>query len=219
MCEAATITAVTTIATTALSTAVGMYAQHEQQKTQEKAATQAAEYNAQVAENEKAQQMQLAQNELAKGAADRSRQQRDAARQLGAMRSDLAASGFEMDSGSALSLLGESAQEAQHDSNIISRNADMAAWQHQVGAVNAGNDGAFARYQKSQAKSGRGASMLAMGGTLLGGIGRGLGQYNSYSQTKTAGDGNDAGIFGKSSGVSSTWSKKNPFAWLPKGGA
>lgn len=54
----------------------------------------------QVAENEAAAQEQLARNEMSKGIADRERQQRAAARQMGEMRANMGASGFEMDTGS-----------------------------------------------------------------------------------------------------------------------
>lgn len=182
MCEPATITMV---AVTALSTVVGMYAQHEGQKAQEKSAKTAAAYNAQVAENEAAVQQQLARNEISKGVADRERQQRQAARAMGEMRADMGASGFEMDSGSNLSLLAESAAEHQYDSAVIASNAEQAAWQHQVAGLNATNQGNLANWQYDNASSGRTAAGLGMAGTLLGGIGTGIGQYSQYQQSKT----------------------------------
>ena len=48
-----------------------------------------------------------------------------------------AASGFEMDSGSNLSLLAESAADHPHDSEVITSNMEQAAWQHEVAAMNA----------------------------------------------------------------------------------
>lgn len=181
MCEPATIAMV---AVTAISTAVSMYAQNQAQKSQERSAKAAAEYNAQVAENEAATQQQLAQNEIAKGVADRERQQRQAARAMGEMRADMGASGFEMDSGSNLSLLAESAAEHQYDSAVIASNAEQAAWQHQVAALNATNQGNLADWQYSNASSGRTAAGLGMAGTLLGGIGQGIGVYNDWSKTQ-----------------------------------
>ncbi|UQZ90836.1 hypothetical protein C4J81_17125 [Deltaproteobacteria bacterium Smac51] len=162
-----------------------MYGQYQQQKVSEAAAKQSAEYNAQVAAADQASQTQLAQNEIAKGAAERNRHMRGGARQMGEMRSQLAASGFEMDSGSGLSLLGESAEEIQYDANIIDQNTNMSAWQYQVGAANAANNQSWANYQKSQAGSGRTSTLIGMGGTLLGGLGQGLGQYNAWQSTKT----------------------------------
>ena len=186
MCEAisATTALVASMAMAAASTAVSMYGQHETSKAQERSQKQAAEYNAQVAANEQATQRQLAQNEIAKGISDKERQQRAAARSMGEMRANMGASGFEMDTGSMASLLEESATEHQYDSNIIDQNAAMSAWQHQVGAVSASNNQAFAEYQKANASSGRMGTYLGMGGTLLGGISQGLGQYASVKASE-----------------------------------
>lgn len=172
-----------------ISTAVGMAAQYQQQQAQEKAAKNAASYNAQMAENEASLQQQLAQNEIAKGAAERERQQRSAARQMGAMRAGIGASGFQMDSGSMVSLLSESAEEHQYDSNIIASNAAQAAWQHQVAGNSALNSKAFAQYQGANASGGRLGTYLGMGGSLLGGIGTGIGQYSALQQTQAPGAG------------------------------
>jgi hypothetical protein len=103
---------------------------------------------------------------------------------MGQMRADMGASGFEMDSGSNLSLLGESAAEHQYDSAKIMSNAEQASWQHQVAAMNATNQGNLYDWQAANAKSGRTASLLAMGGTLLGGICSGIGKYAQWQQAK-----------------------------------
>jgi hypothetical protein len=168
------------IAMTAVSTALGMAGQMVQANQQEKSARAQAEYNSQVAANEAATQRQLAQNEIAKGAAERSQQQRNAARQMGEMRANIGASGLTMDSGSMTDLLAESATEHQYDSNIINANAANAAWQHQVGETNALNNQAFADYQKANAGAGRFGNMLSAGGTLLGGVATGIGQVNAW---------------------------------------
>lgn len=179
MCEPTSLT-IASIAITAISTGVGMYAQHQQANAQKAAAA----YNAQVAENEAATKRQLAQNEISKGIADRERQQRQAARAMGEMRANMGASGFEMDSGSNASLLAESAQEHQYDSNVIMSNANQAAWQHLVAANSAQNQQGFYNWQRSNAGSGQTATNLAMAGTLLGGIGQGIGIYNNYQKNK-----------------------------------
>ncbi|MDL2267175.1 hypothetical protein LJC46_04210 [Desulfovibrio sp. OttesenSCG-928-G15] len=166
------------------STALSMAGQYQQQRTQEKSAKAAAEYNAQVAENEAATQKQLAQNEIQKGVADKERQQRQAARQMGEMRANMGASGFQMDTGSMASLLEESATEHQYDSNIIRQNSEQAAWQHMVGVTGANNNRAFAQYQGDNADSGKLGTYLGMGGTLLGGIAGGMGKYNAWQSTK-----------------------------------
>jgi hypothetical protein len=106
---------------------------------------------------------------------------------MGQQRADIGASGFEMDSGSNLSLLAESAAEHQYDSAVITSNAEQAAWQHEVAAMNATNQGSMYNWQKANANSGRGATNLAMAGTLIGGIGTGIGQYNQFQQNKKPG--------------------------------
>ena len=185
MCEATTLLAAG-LATTALSTGVGMYGQYQQQQQAAAAAEASAEYNAQVAANEAATQQQLAQNEISKGIAERERQQRAAARAMGEMRANMGASGFELDSGSNLSLLAESAQEHQYDSETIMSNANQAAWQHMVGVSQAENQKSYSQWQGSQAHAGDGAAAIGMAGTLLGGIGSGLGMYGSYLKNKPA---------------------------------
>ena len=184
MCEP--MTAVT-LAVTAISTAVGMFAQHQQGKQQQSAMNAQAEYNAQAAANEQATREQLAQNEVAKGIAEENRMARAFARQQGEMESMFGASGFSFDSGSMLNILAESAEEGQSDLNISRHNTAMAAWQHQVGATAAANDQQMALYQKKQAKSGQAATWIGMGGSLLSGIGTGLGQWNSYQNTQSKG--------------------------------
>lgn len=173
------------IAVSAVSTGLQMLGQSSQQKAQERAAQASAQYNIQVSEQEAETQRQLARNELAKGAADRERQQREAQRQLGKMRASMAASGFQLDSGTNLSLLAESAAEHQYDSEVISSNAEQAAWQRQMAGLNATNQGNLYQWQSNNANSNRGASWLGMGGTLLGGIGAGIGAYNQYNQSSS----------------------------------
>jgi len=169
MCDA-TVMAVATIA----STVMGMYGQQQAASAQK----QAAAANAQMAENQAATEQELARNEIAKGIADRERQQRQAARAMGEMRANMAASGFEIDSGSNLSLLAESAGEHQYDSAVITSNSEQAAWQHQAAAINATNQGSLFDWQKSNIQP---AANVAMAGTLLGGIASSIGAYNKYN--------------------------------------
>lgn len=164
----------------AASTALSLISQSQQAQQQAAQQEAMADYNSQVAANEAATQEQLARNEISKGIADRERQQRAAARSMGEMRSQLAASGFEMDSGSNLDLLAESAAEHQYDSQVINSNAAQAAWQHQVAANSALNNQTFAEWQGSQADGS--LSPLAAGGTILGGIATGIGTYSKLSK-------------------------------------
>ena len=189
MCDPITVSTVATVGSVGLD----IWSQYEQMRNQERSTQAMASYNSQVAANDAAMQQRLAQNEIAKGVADRERQQRQAARAMGDMRAEMAASGFEIDSGSNLSLLAESAGEHQYDSAVITSNADQAAWQHQVAATNALNQKSLYDWQYANAKSGRLGTYLGMGGSLLGGIGKGIGAYASMP----------GGVAGGSSSMSS----------------
>ena len=179
-------TAAVSIALTAISTAMSMAAQAQQQRQQQNAMNAQAKAQAQALENEKALKHELAQGELAKGEAERTRQQRAAMRLHGEAVAGMGASGLTLDSGSNLSLLGESMEEAQYDSNIITENANRAAWQHQVGITNLENQQSMLSARAKNANTG--TDWLGMGGTLLGGIGAGMNQWNAYRKT-TSGTG------------------------------
>jgi hypothetical protein len=80
--------------------------------------------------------------------------------------------------------MAESVGEHQYDAATITSNAEQAAWQHQVGAINATNQGSMYNWQKANAGSGRTAAQLGMAGTLLGGIGTGIGVYDNWQQAQ-----------------------------------
>ena len=182
-------TAAVSLALTVASTAMAMYAQHEQGRQQQAAMNAQAEAEAQALETEKALKHELAQGELAKGEAERTRQQRAAMRLHGEAVAGMGASGLTLDSGSNLSLLGESMEEAQYDSNIITENANRAAWQHQVGITNLENQQSMLSARAKNANTG--TDWLGMGGTLLGGIGAGMNQWNAYRKTTGPAGGSD----------------------------
>ena len=180
MCSIALVGLVGSLA----STVVGGIAQQQQSKSQAQAAQQAANYNAQVAANEAETQRNLAMAEMQKGSEERNRVMRAGLANQGEMASAMGASGFTMDSGTNLSLLGQSAEEIQQDASIVSQNANMSAWQRLVGATRAENEGAFATYQGKLAANSSG-SKLGLVGTILGGIGQGLSGLSSYQRTAT----------------------------------
>ena len=175
------------------STVVGGMAQQQQAKSQAQAAQQAADYNSQVAANEAETQRNLAMAEMQKGAEERNRVMRAGLAHQGEMASSMGASGFTLDSGTNLSLLGQSAEEIQQDASIVSQNANMNAWQRLVGATKAENEGAFATYQGKLAQSNSG-SKLGLVGTILGGIGQGLSGWSSYQRTATPSGYGSSGI-------------------------
>ncbi|MDR2946431.1 MAG: hypothetical protein LBV79_06775 [Candidatus Adiutrix sp.] len=158
----------------AVASAASKFVEYRQQT---KAAKASADYNAAIAADQAEVSKALARNEIAKGDADRERAMRASARQMGEMRSQLGASGFEMDSGSGLSLLAESAQEQQYDANIITNNAATAAWQHEANANSALNNQSWYKYQRQQSKGSALAVGLGVGGSILGGIGGAMAQH------------------------------------------
>lgn len=168
------------ITATLASTAMTVYSQQQQAQQQAAATEASAKYNAQVAENEASTQRALAQNEISKGIADRERQQRQAAREMGEMRANMGASGFEIDSGSNLNLLAESAQEHQYDSQVITSNANQSAWQHLAAANSAENQASFYNWQGSNAYGSLSGTGMSSAGTIVGGIGKSVGQYNTW---------------------------------------
>ena len=164
------------------STFLGAYGQQQQQKAQSSAAQASANYNAQIAEQEAATQRQLAQNEIAKGEADRSRVIRAGLRQQGQMAGAMGAGGFDVNTGSNVSLLAEQAGESQYDAQLTMQNARMSAYGHEVAATQAGNDASSYRWQAKNAKPGRGSSLLNWGGALLSGLGTAYNQFNMYNR-------------------------------------
>ncbi len=180
-------TTAVSLAITAISTVASMVAQQQQAKQQNRAAQAQAEYQQAQLDNEKALQEQQAQDAIARGSEEKNQQQRNAARIMGEQRSMLAASGVEMDSGSALGMLTESAIEAQHDSAIIGQNAAREAWGHQVGANNAENQKSLvAATAENTIAANKSAAAWGMGTTLLGGLGTGMDQYSKWKKTQTA---------------------------------
>jgi len=175
--------AIAGLATSIAGTLFGGYSQYQQAQAQAAAAQASAEYNSQVAANEAQTQRNMASAEIQKGIDDRNRVIRAGLAKQGEMAAGMAASGFTLDSGTNLSLLGQSAEEIQHDASIAAQNANMAAWRHEVGATRSDNDGSFAKLQGQLAKNSD--SKLGIAGTLLGGIGQGLTGYYQIKNTAT----------------------------------
>jgi len=165
------------LAATLASTVVGGLAQYQQGQAQAAAARQAAEYNARAAEGEAETRRNLARAEIEKGAAERDRVLRAGLAKQGELANGLGASGFTLDQGTNLSLLGRSAEEIQEEASLAGQDAALKAWNHLAGAARTGNEGALARYQ-GQGAAGQSGSKLA--GTILGSLGQGLAYNNKW---------------------------------------
>jgi hypothetical protein len=185
MCHPA-VGLVLTIASTALSAV----AQQQQAKAASAAAQQSADYNSKVAANEAETRRQLAQAEMQKGAEERNRLIRAGLVSQGSNAAGMGASGFVLDQGTNLSLLGQGAEEISQDAAIVSQNAQMAAWQHLAGATAADNEGAFGQWNaKAQTAANKAGSKLGMVGTILGGAAQAVGGYNAWAGSGTPGAG------------------------------
>lgn len=183
MCEPAIITS---IALTAVSTAVGMAGQAAQTDQANSAAAAQAEYQQSQLDQQKALAEQQAQDSIARGIEEKNQLYRDLSRGMGEQRSMLAASGFEMDSGSALEQLTQQAAEGQHKANLITQNAGREAYNYQVGAVNAANEKSLvASTAKNTIAKNTSAAAWGMGTSLLGGMGTALNQYKEWKKKQT----------------------------------
>ena len=159
------------LAITLAGSAMKAHDQRQEGKARAEAAQATAGYNAQVAANEAETQRSLAMAELKKGADERSRVIRAGLAKQGETAAGMGGSGFTLDSGTNLGLLGQGAEEISHEASLAARKANMNAWQRLNAAAQAENDKALALFQGRQARN-NGKSGLAA--TLLGGIGRGL---------------------------------------------
>lgn len=188
MCDVVTPTMlVTSLVLTAVSTAAGIAGQVMQADQANKATSAQAKYQQQQLDQQKAMQEQQAQDAIARGSEEKNQQQRNASRIMGEQRSMLAASGVEMDSGSALTQIVESAEEAQHDSNIITQNASREAWGYQVGANNTENQKSLvAATAKNTIAANTSAAAWGAGTTLLSGLSKGVGQYSDWKGSQPA---------------------------------
>ena len=162
------------LATSLAGSLTGGLAQYQQARAQAEAARGAAEYQARAAAGEAERMHGLARAEIEKGAGERSRVIRAGLARQGELAGGLGASGFALDQGSPLSLLGQSAEEIQHEASLAGQNAALRAWKHQAGATGSANEGAFARFQAQMRAAQAGNNRLGLAGTILGNLGRGL---------------------------------------------
>ncbi len=177
MCDG--VSAALLVATTVAS--IGM--QQVQAHQAAKEATAQAKYAAEAQDNEQARNMEEARRALQRGELEADRQRRQASRANGGSVSMLAASGFELDSGSNLSLLMENAEEAQHENAMIRFNAANEAWQYQNRAVDNLNAqaSALAQGQNAANKAHYQANMASIGAGLQG-IGSGMSLYGKKTK-------------------------------------
>ena len=168
-----TIAAVAGIAGTALSAAGTV------QQGQAQAAN--ARYQAQISANNAALAQFYADDAIARGAEEADLQSERARAIAGQQTAALAASGIDVQSGTALGVLGDTAEAAEIDRLTIRDNAAREAYRYQVDAANA-------QAQAAASSSVQTGSFLSAGGSLLTGLG-GVGErWQRYRvQTRNTG--------------------------------
>lgn len=167
MCELTTILAIG-------STLIGAAGAVQQGK----AANASAKYNAQVAEMNATLSERRAKDALERGAADEQRKRTEVSRIRGAQVAAMAANGVDINFGSPLDTIVDTAVLGELDALTIRTNAARESYDFRVQAVNGRADAALSRMNGKAAQT---AGYLGAAGTLLGGAGKAFAGYKANS--------------------------------------
>lgn len=122
----------------------------------------AADYEAQVQANNAKIAAWQRSDALQRGEVEAQQRMRQTADMLGKQRAALAASGVDLNQGSAQDLLASTAFIGQEDVNTITNNAAREAWGYDVQAQNYRNNASFERWKSKMASPGRAAAMAGV---------------------------------------------------------
>ncbi|MDL2267204.1 hypothetical protein LJC46_04355 [Desulfovibrio sp. OttesenSCG-928-G15] len=180
----------------------------------------AAKYNSAEMERQATISDMQGVDAIERGEAERLKYMRGAQQDMGSTAARMGASGIAVDSGSALDVLSDSAAESALDAATIRHNAKNEAWTYGEQARDYRNQ---AMMQRNSARDAIAAGKIQKSRTLLNTAGSlamaGLAAgWGSGESSTTAAKAESSGIFGVDRGVSSAWSPKNRYAWLPNGG-
>ena len=152
----------------------GMYQQSQAQKAQ-------AEYQSAVARNNQIIGEQNAADAMKRGQIEADKHRGKVQALKGSQKAAMAAGGFEIDSGTNLDVLSDTAQLGELVALTILNNAEREAYQHKVAAMNSGaQSNLYGMAADAQ-------SPLLSGGTaLIGGLGNAAGAYAKYSDKTPA---------------------------------
>ncbi len=153
-------------------TAIGAYGQYRNAR----ASSQAAQYQAQVAQNNHRISEQYAQDALDRGKQEEAAHRAKVDRIKGAQLAALAASGVDISDGTALDLLADTAEMGELDAQIIRNNAEREAYGYRVKGMNYKSEAGLLR---TRADTYRSAGMLSVGSSLLSGFGQTAFSYES----------------------------------------
>lgn len=145
----------------AIAAVVSLYAADRSASAQKKA----GEYQYKVADENRKLANLKAQDELNKGAADAAAQRRRTQLQIGAQRAAIAANNVDLQTGSALDVLGDTALFGAIDEKQLRENARRRAWDAQVEGQNYGWQGDMARFN---ARTGAQATYLNAASSIAG---------------------------------------------------
>jgi len=163
-----------TIATVA-STALGAYGQIQAGQQ----AQAAANYNAAVARNNEIIAGRQAEDALKRGQVAEDEQRRRTRAMAGTQRAALAASGVQLDQGSPVDILSDTAQFGELDALTIRNNAEREAYGYRVQGM---NFGAEAGLQQSRASSAMTSAAIGAGSTLLSGAASAYDRYSTWKR-------------------------------------
>ena len=120
-------------------------------------------YQQQVAQNNAFVQTQMAKGARETGERNEMRHRLAVAKAKSGQRAALGASGRDVNSGSALDLIGDTAMIGELDALTLRSNADLEAYQHQVGASNSIAQG---RLDRLRGNYGSASTLLSTSGTV-----------------------------------------------------
>lgn len=176
MSGATTAVAIGSLALGAAGTAISPIGQGRQAA----ASAGQANYQAQLARNNQMIAEWNAQRALQQGQVAEQQQRFKTSQVIGSQRAALASQGSDINSGSPLDIVGDSARAGEFDAQTIRNNAAMQAYGFRVQAANAGAQSEL--YRQSAANT-MDALPFGIGSTLLGGasslFNKGFGLFNS----------------------------------------
>ena len=159
-----------TLALTLAATAIGAVGQVQQAQ----ATSASNKYNAQVQEMNAQLADRRAKDAIERGAAEEQKKRQQVAALQGQQRAALAANGVDLTFGSPLDTIVDTAVMGELDALTIRSNAYRESYDYQVQGVNARAGATMSGMAASAAETG---GWLGAAGTVLGGAGKGFGQW------------------------------------------
>lgn len=159
-----------TMALTLAATAIGAVGQAQQAQATAASNT----YNAQVQEMNAQLADRRAKDAIERGETEEQRKRQQVAAIQGQQRAAMAANGVDLTFGSPLDTIVDTAVLGELDALTIRSNAYRESYDYQVQGVNARSGATMSKMAAASAETG---GWLSAAGTVLGGAGKGYGQY------------------------------------------